>query len=77
MKENYFMTADLSLAAFVSSIGIGLEAVDKDVGGRATFIFPRADDLDDLVRAYWRQEARVEPQNYFSHLKMIKTRLYS
>lgn len=70
-----FVTSDLNLAT-VLSLSFVLEGIDRTNPQRALFMFRRDQNLDRLIEMFWRKELRIEPQEYFQQLKIIKTRLY-
>jgi len=75
IKNDYYETNDLGLAT-VLSMFFTLDCVDKTNPQKATFLFKREKALEETVEAFWRRELKVEPQQYFQQLKMIKSRLY-
>lgn len=74
-QERFFQTADLSLATTIS-LWHPLELIDRTDPRKSQFLFKRENHLDELVASYWKRELKIEPQAFFSQLKMIKTRLY-
>ena len=75
-EENFYQTADLSLAATIS-LFFPIDSIDRQDPRRATFFFLRDKKLDELTESYWRGKIRVEPQAFFNQLRIIKSRLYS
>ncbi|MEK9207206.1 MAG: DUF5659 domain-containing protein [Patescibacteria group bacterium] len=75
-EKDFTKTADLSLAAAIY-LFYPLESIEKQNPRKATFFFKRDSSLDELVESYWRGELKVDPQEYFNALRIIKTRLYS
>ena len=71
-----FRTADLSLCGTLCVLKFVVEEVDKVSPHRSVFVFAASDELRDAVDRYWRGELRVEPQDYFNQLKIIKARIY-
>jgi len=72
-----FRTADLALTAALCVSGFVVDEVEKIDARRSVFIFfDNTAELQEAVNKYWRQEMRVEPQDYFNQLKIIKARLY-
>ena len=71
-----FRTADLSLTAALCVSGFVVEDVDIVSPQRSVFVFENGEELKEAVNRYWRQEMRVEPQEYFNQLKIIKARIY-
>ena len=82
MNQNYnydneiYSTTDLALATTLSLFH-PLSNIDKTNPHKAQFLFKRGENLDELIKKYWRGELRVDPQAYFNQLKVIKARLYS
>lgn len=82
MKKDYFKetdfyrTSDLPLAT-VLSLYYPLEAVDRTNSRRAFFIFKRTEELDKLIKKYYRRELKVEPATFFERLSFLKSRLYA
>lgn len=70
-----YSTPDLALAAAIS-LWYPVETIDRTNPSKAVFLFKRDKNLDKLVENFWKQELRIEPQAYFSQLKIIKSRLY-
>ena len=73
--NDYYSTPDLALAAAIS-LWYPIETIDRTNSSKAHFLFKRDENLDRLVETFWKQELRIEPQAYFSQLKIIKSRLY-
>lgn len=74
-QENFYHTSDLALATAIS-LFYPLEAVDKTNPRKAQFLFRRDENLDGLVEEYWRGALKVEPQQFFNQLRIVKARLY-
>lgn len=72
----YYSTSDLALAASISLFS-PVEKIDSSDSKRIIFIFKQSQELDQLVDMYWRGEMKVDPQQYFNQLKVIKSRIYS
>jgi len=73
--NDYFKISDLAMAAAIS-LNVPIEAINRLNPQRVEFIFERNRQLEKLLRAYWRNEMRVEPKEYFNQLKILKSRLY-
>lgn len=73
--EDTYITSDLALAATIS-IWYPLQSIKKDNPRRAEFVFLRDKNLDGLIERYWSGDLQVSPQDYFFHIKQIKSRLY-
>ena len=74
-QGDFFKSSDLSLAVTIS-LWFPLDSIDKTDPKRAEFIFKREQGLDELVESYWRGELKVEPKQYSSQMRIIKSRLY-
>lgn len=77
-EHDYFRSSDLALVT-VLSLFYPIEAIDKESSaGRAFFLFRKdGEDFDETLRKYWSRQLAVEPQAFFSQLKIIKARIYS
>jgi hypothetical protein len=76
-QESLYQVKDLALATTISLFQ-PIEAIDRPDGSRkAIFLFVRSPELDELVEQYWKGLLKVEPQQYFNQLKVIKARLWS
>ena len=73
--KDYFSSSDLALVTAIS-LWYPIDAVDRQNPRRAIFLFKRDEKFDELLEAYWKQELKIEPQEYFNQLKIIKSRLY-
>lgn len=71
-----FRTADLALTAALCVSGFVVEEMDRVDTRRSVFVFDNSAELREAVNQYWRKELRVEPQDYFNQLKVIKARIY-
>lgn len=76
-EEIYFTTYDLNLAAVLVAHGFVLEEVKKQEKGKALFCFSDTQQLKKLIDKYWKQKVRMNPQDLFTSLKVIKNRIYS
>lgn len=74
-QENFYHTSDLALATAIS-LFYPIEAVDKTNPRKAQFLFQRDQRLDELVEEYWRSGLKVDAQQYFNQLRLVKARLY-
>lgn len=71
-----FRTADLALTAALCVSGFVVEEMDRVSPSRSVFVFEKGEELLEAVNQYWRKELRVEPQDYFNQLKILKARIY-
>ena len=74
-QQEYFSTSDLALAA-VLSLWFAVEGVDRQNPRRSQFLFAQNEKVQEAVRAYWHGELKVEPQQFFNQIRVLKTRLY-
>lgn len=75
-NENQYKTSDLPLAT-VLSLFSPIESIDSSDKRRVFFVFKQSQELDKLIKKYWDRELKIEPQEYFNQLKIIKSRIYS
>jgi len=73
--NDYFKISDLAMAAAIS-LFMPIEAINRQNPQRVEFVFERSRRLEKILRIYWRNEMKVEPKEYFSQLKNLKSRLY-
>ncbi len=74
--KDFYSSSDLALVVTIS-LWYPIDTIDRTNPRKATFLFKRDENLDELLESYWRRELKVEPQAYFNQLKAIKARLYS
>lgn len=74
-KENFYQNSDLALTTVIS-LSYPIEAIDKSNPRKANFILRRNENLDELIEEYWRGALKVEPQQFFNQLQIVKARLY-
>jgi len=74
-QKNLYKTSDLSLATTLS-LFCPIETLERINSHKVYFVFKRDKNLDELLKKYWHQELKIEPQFYFNQLKIIKARLY-
>ena len=74
--EQFYKTSDLALATTLSLYS-PVETTEFVGGKKVLFVFLKSQELDKLINLYWSGELRVDPQQYFAQLKVIKTRIYS
>ncbi|MDD5305918.1 MAG: hypothetical protein PHU25_01220 [Deltaproteobacteria bacterium] len=59
---NYFVTADVDLAAtIITTAGSPIADIDRSDPSRPKIRFNREDVIDELVQAYYRGDLRVDP----------------
>ncbi|MFZ2663962.1 MAG: DUF5659 domain-containing protein [Patescibacteria group bacterium] len=74
--ENTYKTTDLAIAA-AASLFFPIESVEKIATQRVSFVFRQTKSFSEFIDSYLRGEIRIEPQQYFNQLKVVKTRIYS
>jgi len=77
-EKDYFRSSDLALVATLS-LFYPIEVIDKQgLTGRAFFLFRKdGREFEETLQKYWSRQLAVEPQAFFSQLKIIKARIYS
>lgn len=75
-EKEVFRTADLSLTAALCVSGFVVKEVERTDPKRSIFIFEKSEKLLEEVERYWCREMRLEPQEYFYQLKILKARIY-
>ena len=75
-EKETFRTADLSLTASLCVSGFVVKEVERVDPKRSIFIFEKSEKLLKEVDKYWRKEMKLEPQEYFYQLKILKARIY-
>jgi len=77
LNDNSYETSDLGLAASLSASGFTIIAIDKIDPRRVIFYFTRSDELDRIINKYWSNSLLLPAQDLLSHIKMLKSRIYS
>lgn len=78
MKLNdYFETSDFALATTLLCLGFVIDCLDKTNPSKATFIFKRTKELENTVQAFWNNQLKVNPKDFFNNQKELKSRIYS
>ena len=73
--NEYYSSSDLGIATTIS-LFYPIEIIDRTNPHKAQFLFKRCGDLDQLIKAYWKNELKVDPLGYFNQLRIVKSRLY-
>lgn len=76
-KQQFFITSDLSLSAVLVAHGFVLDKVEKTSTGKSKFLFEYSENIEKLIDKYWKGKVKMNPQDIFVSLKVIKNRLYS
>jgi hypothetical protein len=81
MKESYeseYRTADLPLAAYLSTMGMRFSGVDKNNPKLVRFIFQIGNqDVESLTALYLSGRGMVDAKYYYQQLKFLKDRIYN
>lgn len=77
MKDEYFRTYDLGLAAALDCLGHRLDSVEKENPKRSTFVFILDKKIERDIESYWDNTLKVLAQAHFNSIKMLKNRIYS
>lgn len=75
-NDNYYKTSDLALATTISLYS-PIETTEFLENKKVLFVFIKSPKLEKLIGLYWSGNMRIEPQQFFNQLKVIKTRIYS
>jgi len=74
-NPNKLQTTDLCLATTISLWYSPIDFFKQ--GNKVIFVFSETKDVADLISRYWQNQIQVEPKQFFSQLKNLKTRIYS
>lgn len=72
MKENYYSTSDLSLAAYLRVKGFHLIGIKRISYNKASFEFEESRDLSDQVLRFINGNCSVSPLTYWDTVKSLK-----
>lgn len=73
--SDLFSTSDLALATTLS-LYFPIKYIDRTNNDRVEFTFDNSSELQKLVEAFWRNELRIEPKQFYQQQRIIKARLY-
>jgi hypothetical protein len=73
---NTYRNTDLALSAFLA-LQFELLGLDNITGNRYEFVFNKTSALEEAVKSFFNNTARVSPSDYFNSIKSLKTRIYS
>ena len=76
ITNKYFRHADLHLICALVTLGFTIDSTDKSDPQRVIFSIKRTEGLDEAVEAYWNDQLRLNPKEYATNLKHLKTRIY-
>lgn len=76
MNNATYQASDLALVTILS-LSFPIESVKETNSRRVIFVFKKTQELNKSIESYWRGDLRVEPQQFFNQLTVIKTRIYA
>ncbi|EKE06449.1 MAG: hypothetical protein ACD_19C00012G0003 [uncultured bacterium] len=74
-NSNKYQTTDLCLATTISLWYSPTDFFKR--GNKVIFVFSETKEVTNLISLYWQNKIKVEPKQFFSQLKNLKTRIYS
>ena len=74
-EKELYQTSDLALATSLSMF-FPIEGINRENPRKATFLFKRTNETEQLVENYWKGQLRVDPQLFFAQVRSVKARLY-
>lgn len=74
-KQKYYETQDFLLATCLLYEGFTLDCIDQGTKGRATFIFVKHPQLENLLEDFLSARLLVNPLFFESYRKQLKSRL--
>jgi len=82
MENNLYSTKDISLAATLMSLKFLMVGIDYQIEGLKNlpvgyFKFEDTDKLRDATRKYMQSMLMVEPRNFMSNIKTLKSEVQS
>ncbi len=75
-NKSFYETQSLLLGATLISLGIPLDSVVKNPDGKSTFVFPKEDNLDQILEAFWKKTLTIEPNLLWESTRFLKSRIY-
>lgn len=70
--NDYFRTSDLALVTALS-LFFPIASIDKEPSGKAFFLFRQnGEEFGEVIKKYWSRQLAIEPQQFFSQIKIIK-----
>ena len=77
MKTQNFQTTDFYTAVFLLSSGFKLIGIDKSNPRRFGFVFTDQANRAKLLEDFFNGIARIEPRQFVSSIKELKTLMYN
>lgn len=75
--DEYIYTSDFSLASYLVYKKYFLEAIETSRNGKYTFIFKKVQRNDDVENLFYAGKLLINPIDYESARKTLKSRLFS
>ena len=77
MENQNFQTSDFYTAVFLLANGFKLIEIDKTNSRRFCFVFEDQKNRAKLLEDYFNGNARIEPRQFVSSIKELKTLMYN
>ena len=77
MENQNFQTSDFYTAVFLLANGFKLLEIDKSNPRRFCFVFADQENRAELIEDFFNGSARVEPRQFVSSIKELKTLMYN
>jgi len=77
MENQNFQTSDFYTAVFLLAKGFRLVEIDKTNPRRFCFVFEDQDNRTKLLEEFFNGSAKVEPRQFVSSIKELKTLMYN
>ena len=75
MRIDYYSTSDLSVTAFLQTLGFKLMSIDSSNSSRCSFNFQDDEKINEAVDDYNSGRARIDPLIFTNHLKQLKFKM--
>ncbi|MFH1890975.1 MAG: DUF5659 domain-containing protein [Candidatus Kuenenbacteria bacterium] len=77
MENQNFQTTDFYTAVFLLANGFKLIEIDKTNPRRFCFVFQDQENRGKLLEDYFNGNARIDPRQFVSSIKELKTLMYN
>ncbi len=74
--HQFYTTADLALWSCLSISWFPIHHIQKE-NGKGVFYYEASYNLTNFVELYFRQKVQVEPIQYATAMKALKTNIYN
>ncbi len=75
--HQFFETNDFALAVTLLCSGCHINNLNRGNQAKVGFVFERSGELEKLVRAFWDNQLKISPKDFFNTQKELKARIYS